>query len=151
MHRCCEYKWTQRVEGIGGCGWKTKGAPVLNFVNDAQSFSNSFKGVIGFVRKSRKSSFCVLLHFHDPIFRSLLRGYMRSPPLPTFNYSIQRVQFVADMEARELKTTNYDCVMIPGASKAYNKTNLICGNGKWLVTTVIGMTPATVCCEFSIC
>jgi hypothetical protein len=52
------------------------------------------------------------------------------------------------------KTTGYDCVMIPGASKASNKApvpNSICGNGKGLVTTVIGMTPATVCSEFSNC
>jgi hypothetical protein len=143
LHHCFEYKWTQRVEGIGGS--------FLNFFNGAQSFSNSFKGLVGLVRKSGKSSSCVLLHFYDPIFRSLLRGYMRCQPPPPFKYSIHRVQFVKDTEARELKTTNYDCVMILGASKAYNKTNLICGNGKGLVTTIIGMTSANVCSEFSIC
>jgi hypothetical protein len=55
---------------------------------------------------------------------------MRSPPPPPFNYSVHRIQFAKDTEARELKTTNYDCFMILGASKAYYKTNLICGNGK---------------------
>ena len=84
-------------------GWRNRGLLFWIFVHDAQSFSNSFKGVVGFVRKSRKSSFCVLLHFYDQNFWSLLRGYMRSPPPPPFNYSIHRVQFVADMEARELK------------------------------------------------
>ncbi len=49
--------------------------------HDAQSFSNSFEGVLGVVRKSRG-----VLFFRDffafvwPNFQSILRGYMRSPP-----------------------------------------------------------------------
>ncbi len=50
--------------------------------------------------------------------------------------------------AAGLATSGYDCVMIPGASKASNYNpvpNSICGNGNGLVTTVIGNTSATVC------
>ena len=49
------------------------------------------------------------------------------------------------------KTTGYDCVMIPGASKATaNKNpapNSICGNGKGLITTAVAaaMITKTVC------
>lgn len=45
----------------------------------------------------------------------------------------------------------YDCVMIPGATKASNKNpvpNSICGNGKGLVTLAAGTTSATVCSKF---
>ena len=54
-----------------------------NFI-DAQSFSNSFEGVFGIVRKSRLGVlyFRAPLHFYDQIFQSLLRGYMRCHPHP---------------------------------------------------------------------
>jgi hypothetical protein len=46
---------------------------------DAQSFSNSFEGGTWGFEKIWEGVlyFRVLLHFYDPIFRSLLRGYMR--------------------------------------------------------------------------
>ena len=47
-----------------------------------------------------------------------------------------------------LTSLGYDCVMIPGATKASNKSpvpNSICGNGKGLVTLAAGTTSATVC------
>ncbi len=51
-----------------------------------QSFSNSFEGGTGFCEKIWVGLgvlyFRILLHFYDPIFRNLLRGYMRCPPLP---------------------------------------------------------------------
>ncbi len=50
------------------------------------------------------------------------------------------------------KSTGYDCVMIPGATKASNKSpvpNSICGNGKGLVTLAAGTTSATVCSKFN--
>jgi hypothetical protein len=40
-------------------------------------FSNSFEGVLGIVIKYGSPLFCVLRHFYDHIFLSLLRGYMR--------------------------------------------------------------------------
>ena len=49
-------------------------------------------------------------------------------------------------------SSGYDCVMIPGATKAADKApvpNSICGQGKGLVTTVLGMTTATVCSKYS--
>ena len=49
-------------------------------------------------------------------------------------------------------TSGYDCVMIPGATKAADKApvpNSICGQGKGLVTVVAGMTTATVCSKYS--
>jgi len=51
---------------------------------DAQSFSNSFEGGTWGWEKIWKGVlyFRVLLHFYDPIFQSLLRGYMRCPPRP---------------------------------------------------------------------
>ena len=48
------------------------------------------------------------------------------------------------------KTSGYDCVMIPGATKAADKApvpNSICGQGKGLVTLSSGMVTATVCSE----
>jgi hypothetical protein len=49
---------------------------------DAQSFSNSFEGVLGVVRKSGRGSsiFFVLLNFYDQIFQSLLKGEHKLPP-----------------------------------------------------------------------
>jgi hypothetical protein len=49
---------------------------------DAQSFSNSFEGGHGVVKKIWKGVlyFRVLLRFYVTILKSLLRGYMRCPP-----------------------------------------------------------------------
>ncbi len=52
------------------------------------------------------------------------------------------------------KTTGYDCIMIPGASKATAMKNpapnSICGNGKGLINTTIAAMKisTTVCSKF---
>ena len=48
---------------------------------DAQSFSNPFEGGTWGCEKIWEGVlyFCSLLHFYDPIFLSLLKGYLRCP------------------------------------------------------------------------
>ncbi len=56
----------------------------LGLIIDAQSFSNSFEGGTWGCEKIWEGGvlyFSLLLYFYDPIFQSLLRGYMRCPPL----------------------------------------------------------------------
>jgi hypothetical protein len=77
--------------GCKGCGFKptidVKSAKVHEFprmqpINKCH-FQILLRGVLGVVRKSGwVPLFLCLLHFYDPIFESLLRGYMRCPPPP---------------------------------------------------------------------
>jgi len=50
-------------------------------------------------------------------------------------------------------TSGYDCVMIPGASKATAAKNpapnSLCGNGAGLVTVAAGVISKTVCSKYS--
>ena len=69
------------------CFWMSRAAARTGSDTDAQSFSNSFEGVLGVVIKSREGGplFSWLLHFYEQFFSKSFEGVHEVPlssPLP---------------------------------------------------------------------